>query len=83
LSDAEPRRLGGNLRVVDPYNAKNTCEDSESLLTKRELAPRLRIAVRTLDDWMGKNRVPYIKVGKTVRFRWSDVVQKLAAYRVN
>jgi excisionase family DNA binding protein len=82
LSNAGPRKLCGNLRVVDTYDAKSAREDSECLLTKRELAPRLRIAVRTLDNWMGKGHIPYIKVGKTVRFRWFDVVQKLAAYRV-
>ena len=65
-----------------PTTQKSAREDSECLLTKRELAPRLRIAVRTLDNWMGKGHIPYIKVGKTVRFRWFDVVQKLAAYRV-
>ena len=28
-------------------------------------------------------RLAFFKCGKTVRFRWSDVVEKLNAYRVN
>jgi excisionase family DNA binding protein len=55
----------------------------DSLLTKRNLAPRLKCSVRTVDEWMRKGRLPYIKVGKTVRFRWADVVAKLGEFRVN
>ena len=55
----------------------------EELLTKRQLAPRLRCSARTLDEWMKRGRIPYIKLGKTVRFRWADVVSKLNQYRVN
>ena len=57
---------------------------TDGLLTKRTLAPRLDISIRTLDTWMKKGLVPYIKVGgKTVRFRLEDVLQKLNAHRVH
>ena len=56
---------------------------SDGLLTKRGLAPKLHISTRTLDDWMRKGRIPFLKVGKSVRFRWSDVLEKLNAFRVN
>jgi excisionase family DNA binding protein len=55
----------------------------DALLTKRELAPRLNCSVRTVDDWMRKGRLPYIKLGKSVRFRWPDVLAKLAEFRVH
>lgn len=55
----------------------------DALLTKRGLAPRLEISTRTLDDWMRRGWVPYIKIGKTVRFRLEDVIAKLNARRVN
>jgi len=56
---------------------------SDDLLTKRQLAPKLQIAPRTLDLWMRKGRIPFLKVGKTVRFRLADVLEKLDAFRVN
>jgi excisionase family DNA binding protein len=56
---------------------------SDVLLDKPELAVRLRISKRTVDAWMKKRRLPFIKVGKTVRFRWPDVLAKLSEYRVN
>jgi excisionase family DNA binding protein len=56
---------------------------SDRLLTKRELATKLRISIRTLDEWMRRGRIAYLKIGKTCRFRYGDVLQKLNAYRVN
>jgi excisionase family DNA binding protein len=65
-------------------NADNNANRaSDALLTKSELAPKLKISGRTLDEWMRKGRVPFMKLGKSVRFRWPDVLEKLNAYRVN
>jgi excisionase family DNA binding protein len=53
------------------------------LLRKRELAQKLAISKRTLDVWMQKGRIPFLKVGRSVRFRLPDVLEKLQSYRVN
>ena len=56
---------------------------TDGLLSKKEVAARLRISPRTLDQWMRKKRISYLKIGKTVRFRLADVLEKLNAFRVN
>jgi excisionase family DNA binding protein len=56
---------------------------SDGLLNKRGLAVKLGISKRTVDAWMKTKRLPFIKVGKTVRFRWTDVLEKLQSFRVN
>lgn len=56
---------------------------SSDLLTKSELAGKLRLSRRTIDAWMRTKHLPYIKAGKTVRFRWEDVLSKLQTFRVN
>jgi excisionase family DNA binding protein len=56
---------------------------SVGLLRKRELAEKLAISRRTLDVWMQKGRVPFFKVGRSVRFRLPDVLEKLQTFRVN
>jgi excisionase family DNA binding protein len=56
---------------------------TDDLLIKREVAAKLRRSVRTIDAWMREGKLPYFKVGRTVRFRWSDVLKKLSDYRVN
>jgi hypothetical protein len=32
---------------------------------------------------MKKGRIPFLKIGKSGRFHWLDVLEKLNAYRVN
>jgi len=56
---------------------------TNGLLSKKEVAARLRISPRTLDQWMRKKRISFFKIGKSVRFRWPDVLEKLNAFRVN
>ena len=60
-----------------------THEKDDEILDKHETARRLKISTRTLDAWMRARRVPFLKIGKTVRFRWSDVLEKLGESRVN
>ena len=51
--------------------------------TIKTLAPKLRRSPRTIQAWMKAGKLPYLKVGKSVLFRWSDVLEKLNAFRVN
>lgn len=55
----------------------------ETILDKRGIARRLNKSVRTIDAWMKRGRLPYIKVGRSVLFRWSAVLEKLESFRVN
>lgn len=56
---------------------------TDDLLVKREVAAKLKRSVRTVDAWMRQGKLPYIKLGKTVLFRWPDVLEKLQTYRIN
>ena len=53
------------------------------LLTKSEVAIKLRRSRRTVESWMRQKKLPYFKIGKTVLFRWPDVLEKLGQFRVN
>lgn len=58
-------------------------QSADEILDKRETARRLKKSPRTVDAWMKAKRLPYIKVGRSVLFRWSAVLEKLDAFRVN
>ncbi len=45
----------------------------ECLINKAELARRVGRKVRTVDHWMAKGLIPYLKIGHAVLFKWSDV----------
>ena len=51
---------------------------AEEFINKAEVARRLGKTIRCIDNWMAKGLVPYFKIGRSVSFRWSDVVAHLA-----
>lgn len=55
----------------------------EILVDKREIGRRIGKSVRTVDYWMKAGRLPYIKAGRSILFRWSAVLEKLESFRVN
>ena len=46
---------------------------AECLINKSELARRVGRKVRTVDYWMARGLIPYLKIGNAVLFKWSDV----------
>jgi excisionase family DNA binding protein len=71
-----------NVTATPPGNPF-TITATDRLLTKHEVAQLLRLSVRTVDVYMRAKRLPFLKIGKTVRFRWTDVMEKLGNHRVN
>jgi len=53
---------------------------AEGLITKKELSRMCRVSLRTIDNWQLHRRIPSIKVGRNVRFRWPAVEAALLRY---
>jgi len=51
-------------------------------ITKAELARYLDVSPRTVDNYISSRRIPYIKIGRLVRFRLADVERALKRYTV-
>ena len=56
--------------------------EGHKLLTKNELAMKMCVKLRTIDNWMKDGRLPYLKIGKTVRFEYTPVMEKLKTYEL-
>jgi excisionase family DNA binding protein len=69
--------------MTNPKNTAPAESAANSLLTKEQIALHLQIGPRTVDDWMKRRIIPFLKIGKAVRFRLSDVLETLARYRIN
>ncbi len=50
---------------------------SEKFLTADELAEHLRVSVHTIRKWRSQEKIPYYKLGRSVRFRVSEVLAKI------
>jgi predicted DNA-binding transcriptional regulator AlpA len=70
-------------RAPNNTSGQPTSHLTDEILDKRETAKRIRKSVRTVDAWMKDRKLPYIKVGRTVMFRWSAILERLESFRVN
>ena len=48
-------------------------EDTSMLMTVDEAAAYLRLAPWTLRHWVCKKKIPYVRLGRSVRFRRKDM----------
>jgi hypothetical protein len=56
---------------------------ADEIIDKRETARRLHKSVRTIDSWMKGRKLPFMKIGRTVMFRWGAILERLETFRVN
>lgn len=54
-------------------------EVSDVYISKSELARRMGVTTRTIETWMRQSKIPFAKIGRTVRFHWGDVQHRLAS----
>ena len=43
------------------------------VMNKQEVADSLKISVRQVDYLRKNGKLPYVQIGRSVRFRWEDV----------
>jgi excisionase family DNA binding protein len=53
------------------------------LLTKKELAKRLKVSPRTIDNWRDEKVINAYKIMSQVRFDWCEVVSGLKKERAS
>jgi hypothetical protein len=70
--------------VVDkPVEPRPSTTDSIRLLTEHKLSEHLMICRRQLYNWRMAGLIPYLKIGKAVRFRPADVQAALEKFTIN
>jgi excisionase family DNA binding protein len=57
---------------------------ADSFISKTEVARRLGKTARTIEHWMKRGVIPYLKLGKgrraTVLFKWADIEAHLKSH---
>ncbi|MBI3871008.1 MAG: helix-turn-helix domain-containing protein [Verrucomicrobia bacterium] len=64
-------------RPGSPHSPTEPSHDE--ILTKKELALRLKVTPRTIENLQRRGALPFTKIGKIVRFSWHDVLAHLNA----
>jgi len=53
---------------------------ADVMFSKEELAPKLRVSVRTIENWQRAGYLPFIKVANIVMFYWPTVLTHLQTH---
>lgn len=62
-------------RVADAFVAKLSA--AERLLDRTQLAEKLAVSIQTVERMAKTKRIPSVKLGRLVRFNYTDVLQAL------
>ena len=54
-----------------------------TLLTAPQIAKACNVSRRTVDNWLKTRKVPYVKIGASVRFHRPSVMAALAKFTVH
>jgi len=57
----------------------NPNSGSGEFISKKELAWRLRVTVRTISNWQGRGLVPFVKCRRAIYYDWNAVAAHLRA----
>ncbi len=61
---------------IDPARTQGDPKEGtlmSQLLTKAEVAAYAQCTTRCIDNWMKLGYIPYFKIGRTVRFKVTDI----------
>jgi excisionase family DNA binding protein len=47
------------------------------LLTDTEVAKRFNVSLRTIIDWRNQGRLPYLRIGRSIRYRPESIAALL------
>jgi excisionase family DNA binding protein len=67
---------------MQAHNSTTTNHSEHGLLTREETWKRIRCSPRHLANMVKDGRLPYIKIGKLIRFLPADVDALIARHRV-
>lgn len=57
--------------------APSPADPRDEMLTKEELAAKLKVTVRCIENWQRAGHLPFLKISSVVLFHWPDVLAHL------
>jgi excisionase family DNA binding protein len=55
--------------------------DMMALLTEEQIAQKIGVTPRCIRDWRNRRIIPFLKIGRIVRFNEGDVAKALSQYK--
>lgn len=54
-------------------------KSQDEIITVRELALRVKSHPQTIYSWVAQGRLPHLRIGNSIRFRWPAVLEVFEA----
>jgi hypothetical protein len=67
------------MSATNPSTRQDEQEGQDVMLTKQELAARLKVTGRTIGNWQREGLLPYLKISSVILFDWREVREHLNA----
>ena len=67
-------------KTVRPAAEVAPASPADVMLTKEELAAKLKVSVRSIENWQHAGYLPFIKVANVVMFYWPTVLTHLQTH---
>ena len=77
IKDAVREEMKTQLSDLNEHSIAEKEKGNERLFTKTEMANELDISLVSLTDWMKKGIIPYLRLGKRIYFRKSEVIKAM------
>lgn len=74
---------GGAVTASIMHTNTRTTPASTAYLNKHKLADHLGVSVRTIDSWKVHGVIPFVKVGRVIRYKADAVESALGRFTVN
>jgi excisionase family DNA binding protein len=68
------------MNATPPTTHQEPSASQAVFITRIDVAQLASVSPRTVDRWVKGKKIPYIKIGRTLRFRWAAVEAALVCF---
>jgi hypothetical protein len=78
LPTAQIERFNQLLERLEVLFQTNITVNTQELISREELAKRLKVTVRCIINYEKKNKLKPLRLGTTIRYNWDEVIKTMS-----
>lgn len=78
LSTSQFERFDYLIDRLEAFFQSNKEHHTQELISREELAKRLKITVRCIINYEKKNKLKPLRLGTTIRYNWEEVIKTMS-----
>ena len=78
LPTLQMERFDQLLDRLEALSQSNKTVNRQELISREELAKRLKVTVRCIINYEKKNKIKSLRLGTTIRYNWEEVIKLMS-----